>query len=384
MSKKRILYLFLFSFFLLNPSITFSQNGKIGKLQTYQLDKPHIVEKIVRQKNVNKPKNIILMIGDGMSLSTLYTAWVANRGQLNIENCEYTGLSKTYSASDLITDSGAGGTAIAIGYKTKNGYVGVDANEQPRLSILEIANINKLSTGLVVTCNILDATPSDFIAKINDRDKWDEIALQYVNNEVDFVCGGGWENFKHKNDRRDLINELAGKGYQIPNSVEELEKITEGKVFALIAKDALPPSKIRGEVLSNTSEKAIEILNKNEKGFFLMIEGSMIDDGGHNNNLEQMIDETLDFDKAIGKVLKWAAEDGQTLVVITADHECGGWTLLDGDINKGKVEGIFSTDSHSGVMVPVYSFGPGAEKFTGIFENTDLFKKMKEAFGFNN
>ena len=356
----------------------------VRKIQTFQMPRPYAVEKIVGQVKQDKPKNIILMIGDGMSLATMYTAWTANEGHLNIENCQYVGLSKTYSANRLITDSAAAGTAFATGRKTNNRSVGVDASGKPQASILEIARRHELSTGLIVTCNILDATPAVFVAKTSDRGKWDEIARQYVASGVDFVCGGGWINFRKGRDGRDLAKELAGKGYRLPRTVEELEKINEGKVFALLADDNLPEVKVRGDVLSRAAMKAVELLSRNDRGFFLMIEGSMIDDGGHNNKLDQLMDETHDFDRTVGKVLKWAAKDGGTLVVVTADHETGGWTLLGGDIATGKVQGSFSTNGHSGVMVPVYSFGPKAEIFTGIFENTDLFNKMLAAYGFGD
>ena len=352
--------------------------------QTFQLDEPYIVEKIVSQNKSDKPKNIILMVGDGMSLSIMYTAWAANHGHLYIDNCEYVGLSKTYSTSDLITDSGAGGTAFAIGYKTNNQSVGVDASGNPHPSILEIAMENGLSTGLMVTCNILDATPSAFVAKIKDRSKWDEIAIQYVNSNVDFVFGGGWDFFKNGKDARDLTQELADKGYQLPRTVEELDAINSGKVFALTAPDYLPLPEVRKNTFPKAAMKAIELLSRNEKGFFLMIEGSEIDSRAHENNLELTVAETHDFDRTIGEVLKWAANDGETLVVILADHECGGLTLVDGDLASGKVEGHFSTGGHSGVMIPVYSFGPEAENFSGIFENADVFYKMLNAFDFPN
>jgi alkaline phosphatase len=271
---------------------------------------------------------------------------------------------------------------FATGHKTNNGSVGVDAGGKPQPSILEIARRHELSTGLVATCHILDATPAVFVAKKDDRHKWDEIASQFVAGEVDFVCGGGRENFRKGGDGRDLAKELAGWGYQLPRTVEELEKINTGKVFALIADDNLPELKKRGNALSRAAMKAVELLSRNDRGFFLMIEGSMIDDGGHDNKLDLLMDEVHDFDRAVGKVLQWAAKDGKTLVVVTADHETGGWTLLGGDIASGKVKGNFSTDGHSGVMVPVYSFGPKAEMFTGIFENTDPFYKMLGAYVF--
>lgn len=381
--KHRIYLAFIYSFILI---ISFGCASRVDreeiKLSEYQAAQTYAVEKIVNQSSKEKPKNIILMVGDGMSLSAMYTAWTLNHGKLNIENCEYIGLSKTYSADDLITDSGAGGTAFATGHKTKNGSVGVDADGKPQRSVLEIARDNQLSTGLIATCNILDATPASFIAKIADRDKWDEIAIQYVNNDVDFVCGGGWDFFKTRKDGRDLTKELSAKGFQLPRTVEELEKIESGKVFALIANDFLPVPKERGDALPRAAMKAIELLSQNNKGFFLMIEGSMIDDWEHRKNLEIAMDEALDFDRTIGEVLKWAAKDGETLVVITADHGTGGLTLLGGDLAKGKVEGHFSTSGHSGVMVPVYSFGPKAETFAGIYENTDLFTKILQAYRF--
>ncbi|MGA9294557.1 MAG: alkaline phosphatase [Ignavibacteriaceae bacterium] len=384
MIKKRIFLCYLFCFITFISNFSLAQEGQKEKLLTFQYDSPYAVNKIIELRKNERPKNIILMVGDGMSLSIMYTAWVANRGHLNVENCEYTGLSKTYSADHLITDSGAGGTAFATGHKTKNGSVGVDENGKPHPSILDIAGRNRLSTGLIVTCNILDATPSDFVAKISDRHEWNNIALQYVSSDVDFVFGGGWKNFKLGIDGRDLTSELSDAGYKLPRSITELEKINEGKVFALIADDKLQVPKLRGDVLAKASVKALELLSQNKKGFFLMIEGSMIDGYAHENNLEFVMNEMFDFDRTIGEVLKWAAKDGETLVIVTADHETGGWTLLGGDIASGKVSGSFSTKDHSGVMVPVYSFGPQAEIFSGIFENTELFNKMICAYGFNN
>ena len=354
------------------------------KFQTFQMPRPYAVEKIAGQAGRDKPRNVILMVGDGMSLATMVTAWAANRGHLNIENCQYVGLAKTYSANRLLTDSAAAGTAFATGRKTNNHSVGVDAEGKPQPSILDIARQHGLSTGLIATCNILDATPAVFVAKKGDRDLWGDIAPQFVASGVDFACGGGWKNFKNGKDGRDLTKELANRGYQLPRTVEELEKINEGRVFALIADDNLPQAKQRGDVLSRAAMKAVELLGRNERGFFLMIEGSMIDDGGHDNRLDRMMDEVHDFDRTVGSVLRWAAQDGKTLVVVTADHETGGWTLLGGDIATGRVQGRFSTDGHSGVMVPVYSFGPGAENFTGIFENTALFDKMLDAYAFGD
>ena len=124
--------------------------------------------------------------------------------------------------------------------------------------------------------------------------------------------------------------------------------------------------------------KGISLMNQNKNGFFMMIEGSQLDDYGHFNQLDLLMKETLDFDQTVGEVMKWAAKDGETLVVVTADHETGGLTLVNGNKEEGRVECCFSSKDHTGAMVPVYAFGPGAENFTGIFENTDVFKKIKK------
>ena len=110
----------------------------------------------------------------------------------------------------------------------------------------------------------------------------------------------------------------------------------------------------------------------------MMVEGSQLDDYGHYNDLGMLMQEIHDFDRTVGEVMKWAAQDGETLVVVTADHETGGLTLVDGDLQKGEIICKFSTNEHSGVMVPVYAFGPGSEKFTGMMENTDIFWKIKK------
>jgi len=161
--------------------------------------------------------------------------------------------------------------------------------------------------------------------------------------------------------------------------MEDLKNVTDGKVFAPVAENDMAKPAERGDELWQGTKKALDILSKDDDGFFLMVEGSMIDDYGHFNDLPHLMEEIADFDETVGKVFDWATTHPGTLVVVTADHETGGLTLVGGDIEEGKVEGNFSTTHHSGVMVPVYSFGPGAINFAGIYENTDLFEKVKAA-----
>lgn len=353
-----------------------AQNSRTDKVQTYVMENPYPVEKIVPPTGT-KVKNVILMIGDGMSLMHVYSAWTANRGKLYLENCEVTGLSKTYCANKLVTDSGAGGTAMAIGRKTNYHSVGVDVNGNPQPSLIKLAKQKGMSAGVAVTCRLWDATPADFCCHNTDRDNEDEIIADYVNCEADYVVGGGAKKFENRKDGRNIFKELEQKGYQVARSWEECKNLKSGKIFAVTDSVDTPLPAERGDRLAQSSLKGIELLNQNPNGFFMMIEGSQLDDYGHFNDLDLLMQETHDFDRTVGKILEWAAKDGETLVVVTADHETGGLTLIDGDKDKGEIKCKFSTTGHSGVMVPVYAFGPGAELFTGIYENTDIFHKIK-------
>lgn len=353
-----------------------AQNSRTDKVQAYVMENPYPVEKIVPPTGT-KVKNVILMIGDGMSLMHVYSAWTANRGKLYLENCEVTGLSKTYCANKLVTDSGAGGTAMAIGQKTNYHSVGVDVNGNPQPSLIKLAKQKGMSAGVAVTCRLWDATPADFCCHNTDRDNEDEIIADYVNCEADYVVGGGAKKFENRKDGRNIFKELEQKGYQVARSWEECKNLKSGKIFAVTDSVDTPLPAERGDRLAQSSLKGIELLNQNPNGFFMMIEGSQLDDYGHFNDLDLLMQETHDFDRTVGKILEWAAKDGETLVVVTADHETGGLTLIDGDKDKGEIKCKFSTTGHSGVMVPVYAFGPGAELFTGIYENTDIFHKIK-------
>ena len=353
-----------------------AQNSRTDKVQTYVMENPYPVEKIVPPTGT-KVKNVILMIGDGMSLMHVYSAWTANRGKLYLENCEVTGLSKTYCANKLVTDSGAGGTAMAIGQKTNYHSVGVDVNGNPQPSLIKLAKQKGMSAGVAVTCRLWDATPADFCCHNTDRDNEDEIIADYVNCEADYVVGGGAKKFENRKDGRNIFKELEQKGYQVARSWEECKNLKSGKIFAVTDSVDTPLPAERGDRLAQSSLKGIELLNQNPNGFFMMIEGSQLDDYGHFNDLDLLMQETHDFDRTVGKILEWAAKDGETLVVVTADHETGGLTLIDGDKDKGEIKCKFSTTGHSGVMVPVYAFGPGAELFTGIYESTDIFHKIK-------
>lgn len=328
-----------------------------------------------------RPKNIILLIGDGMGTSQIFAGLTANKGSLNMARCTTYGFSKTQSASAFVTDSGAGGTALAIGHKTKNGMVGVDATGVAQPTILELAKQNGKATGIVVTCSITHATPADFYAHQGSRTSMEAIAEDLLKTDMEVFVGGGRKYFDQRKDNKNLIMELQAKGYQVADSTQDISQLGGGKLAYFTSKEEpIRYSAGRGDILPNGVKKALSILSKNKKGFFMMVEGSQIDWAGHANNTNDIVSETLDFDRAVGEALDFAQKDGKTLVIITADHETGGFAVTGGDMKTGKVEGKFTSTGHTGVMVPVMAFGPGAEAFSGIYENTDVFQKMKKAF----
>lgn len=346
--------------------------------QTFTYEHPYAVEKLQTPKG-KKVKNVILMIGDGMSLMHVYTAWAANRGKLWLENAQATGLSKTWAVKKLVTDSGSGGTSLATGVKTVYHAVGVDPEGKPLTSLVDVAKELGKDAGMAVTCRLWDATPCDFCCHNIDRDKEEELVGDYPTSGVDFVFGGGAQKFTNRKDGRDIFKELQKKGYHVSRTLDDFFAYDKNsRIFAVPYDKDTPLPDERGDLLARASMKGISLMNQNKNGFFMMIEGSQLDDYGHFNQLDLLMKETLDFDQTVGEVMKWAAKDGETLVVVTADHETGGLTLVNGNKEEGRVECCFSTKDHSGAMVPVYAFGPGAENFTGIFENTDVFKKIKK------
>ena len=328
-------------------------------------------------------QNVILMIGDGMGLPDVYAAMTVSDKPLNIERCNIVGLQKTFSSDNYITDSGAAGTALATGNKTKNGAIGVDAHGNRLKSILEISEDYGLATGLVSTSSVTHATPASFIAHQSSRGSYEDIAMDFLRTDIDVFIGGGIDHFYRRKDKLNLLDSLKLRGYEIDTTLAMVLNSTSLKLAGLTAPVHNPYRlKGRGDMLPAASGKAIEILSKNKKGFFLMVEGSQIDWAAHANVADTVVDETLDFDKAVGVALDFAQADGHTLVIVTADHETGGVTLTGGNREAHKVKLSFSTKDHTAVMVPVYAYGPGADKFMGIYDNTDIFKKILSSFGF--
>jgi alkaline phosphatase len=316
------------------------------------------------------------MIGDGMGLTQISSGMYANDNSTALEQFDYIGLSKTASFDKLITDSAASGTAMATGIKTNNKVLGISPDNIHQKSILEICKEKGYKTALIATSSIVHATPASFYAKENSRYNYENIALQLRNHNIDIFIGGGSKYFTTRKDERNLINEMSE--YEFIKSLDELEKSISTKVGYFTYFDE-PPSILNGRP-ANLDRITRTILNKlslNKSPFIVVIEGSQIDWGGHDNDSKMVLSEFIDFDSAIKEALEFAKNDGNTLVVVTADHETGGMSLNGGEINNVNIK--FNTKSHTGTMVPVFSFGPSSETFSGIYENTQIFYKLRES-----
>ena len=336
------------------------------------------VKSYAQNFKTEKPKNIILLIGDGMGVSQVFAGLTANKGHLFLENFKHIGFSKTQSANGYITDSAAGGTALATGHKTNNGAIGVDADGKPVKSILEEAEAKGLATGLVSSSAITHATPASFISHQAGRSMYEEIAADFLKTDIEVFIGGGIDHFSKRKDGRNLMEELKTKGYQVETDIKEISKVKKGKLAGLTTPVHNGRIAERGDMLPVATKTALNILDNSDKGFFLMVEGSMIDWGGHASSTRYIVEEMLDFDKVIGEALEFAEKDGETLIIVTADHETGGMAITGGNMQKGVVIGSYPTTDHTAIMVPIFSYGPGAQEFTGIIENTDVFVKMKK------
>ncbi|MBK9107263.1 MAG: alkaline phosphatase [Saprospiraceae bacterium] len=323
------------------------------------------------------------MIGDGMGVAQITAGLYENNNRLEIERCTMTGLHKSHAADNLITDSAAGATAFSAGIKTNNGYLGLDPQGRKYESILRYAEMRGMSTGIIVTSTIVHATPAAFYAYNTNRNNYEEIASDILDSGFDFVIGGGKKYFERRTtDSINLIDDLRKKGYFVTDYFEQEYQswiIPDSKKIFYFTADGDPLPVMSGRnYLPKASKDGVEFLQKlDNKGFFLMIEGSQIDWGGHANDSKYIISEMLDFDKAIKEIIDFAEKDQQTLVVITADHETGGYAINGGHL-FGNLKTSFTTTHHTAELIPVFAYGPGAELFSGIYENTEIYHKLKK------
>lgn len=341
-------------------------------------------------KAPEQPGKIIFLIGDGMGLSAVSTGFYFGEEPSQFKRFKHIGLQRTSSATHKVTDSAASGTALATGTKTYNGAIGVDTLKASHQNIAELTAAMGWSTGVVATSTITHATPASFFGHVEQRSMEETLALQLLDSEIDFFAGGGLKAFTMRSDSLDILPKASEKGFIVDTTALAATGTLEaGQKYGFLLANGGMPSMVngRGDFLPRATKLAIEQLSKNEEGFFLMVEGSQIDWAGHANDAKYLVGEMLDFEQVIAAALDFAEKDGNTLVVVTADHETGGLSLsakLDeetGNRDYKEVGPDFATSSHSATLIPVFAYGPGAEQFMGIYENTDIFEKMAALSG---
>ena len=357
-----------------------------------------------------KPRNVIYLIGDGMGFGAVTSLLMAEEGQTGFEMAPVIGLNETQSANNYVTDSPAGGTALATGTRTCNGFLGVDPDTVQLTSILKKAQTMGKKTGIVVNTTLTEATPGAFYAGVPSRSMGYKIAEQFCESGVDVAIGAGLSVFINRPDSVDLTATLIEKGYNVyldwksvlntqsekfvgildmgdvhrrNTSSNTTAKAAEGDVVCLAAQLAAESGNADTTrfseptvYLEKATVKALEQLSKNApEGFFLMIESAIIDGYGHNNDSDGMVEEMKEFDGTLKAMVKYVNEHPETLLVVTADHETGGTGVGYQSYPVGgtaPVKLTFSTSGHTGTVVPIFAYGAGAENFAGIFKNREI------------
>ncbi|AXI08131.1 alkaline phosphatase [Oceanobacillus zhaokaii] len=402
-----------------------------------------------------KVENVIYMIPDGFS-ADYASNYRIYKGEEAIWDSHLKGLFTTYSANSDITDSAAAGTAMATGSKVNNGVIGIDPDGNKLESILEASEEKGKSSGIVATSTITHATPASFAANVESRNNETEIARQYIDSDLDVILGGGKNNFLPASEggnqeELNLIEKAEAQGSTYVETREQLLdidklKVDKGdKLLGLFADDALAPELHRGETeepsIAEMTETAIDVLEEDKDGFFLVVEGSQIDWAGHDNDAAWAMSDVAAFEEAVEKAIDFAKKDKKTLVVVAGDHDTGGMTTgannsmdlnasilndvkatgdyMAGQLNEDRsnvaeviktytgfelseaeLQSIaeaenaslainkvisdrafigWTSPNHTGADIPVYAYGPQSDIFVGFHDNTDLPKIIAEA-----
>tara|TARA_B110000014_G_scaffold260031_1_gene249002 strand:+ start:563 stop:1705 length:1143 start_codon:yes stop_codon:yes gene_type:complete len=369
-------YLLLFGII----TLTCCQDGSVVEEVVLIGTETNAAETLEQNLN-NKAKNIILFIGDGMGPNQVALARLSKGGvnhRLSFENFPVTGIVLNHSAQNLYTDSAAAATAWAAGVKTNNGYLSVDPDHKFLPTIPELLSTKGYLSGLVATSSITHATPAAFYAHINSRSKHKKIAQMLVESDIAIALGGGSEFFKLP--LTDQAIHLIDNG----NSLDQDNLTQHARVLGLFGEDGLdrrlaPPTQLK------MTEKALDFLDlktSNCPGFFLMSEGSQIDWAGHDNNVKYMLSEFADFDESVAAAIEFAKNDKETLILVTADHATGGLVLQ--KPRGSSIRAQWTTTSHDLASINIYAYGPGAEKFSGVMDNTEIFDRMLQALDYVN
>lgn len=320
-------------------------------------------------------KNVILLIGDGMGLNHVSAAETVNQG-LTMLALRYIGLQSSHPKDGYTSDSAASGSALATGKPHNNRSISADEEGNAIPTLAERAHDKGLATGIVTLGNLADATPAAFYGHSVERDSADLITRYLLDGKINMVVGGGSGIFTDREDG--LTRGDFETVFDVHDSVDQMET---GDRPILCVDDLMEYAATEEtlDLLATATRKTILKLEEDsDQGFFLMVEGAKIDYAGHANSLAGTISETLSFDLAVAEALRYADSNGETLVIVTADHETGGLVLVDGDKEEGLITARFTTDDHTPAKLGVFAYGPGAQHFIGFYPNYDIANKISK------
>lgn len=323
------------------------------------------------------PKNVVLLVGDGMGPSHFAAAKLLRGEDFAAGRFPVTGVVSTRSASSVVTDSAAAATAMATGTKANNKSLGVDPQGHPRTTLVELAARQGRATGLVTTSFICDATPAAFAVHTSRREAVEDIVHQLLDSEVDLIAGGGAELFG--TEGLPTLTEAAEEhGWSLVTEPSALASAPAKKALAVFPSQK-NAADVPGARLPDLARWALERLSTDPDGFFLLLEHEGTDAASHDNAAEDLKNSLRSFDETVALVADFARRRGDTLVLVVGDHETGGLRVLaDG---AGGVALEFGTAAHTGSFVPLFAMGPGSERFGGLYENTEIAHKVQALYG---
>ena len=347
-----------------------TESISIGTKETEVIEIKHFPDNL-------KAKNIIFAIGDGVGPNQITLSRIAIGGldhRLFIDQLPYHGTSLTHSYNNAYTDSAAAATTWSTGHKTKNRYLSLDPDKEVLETIVEMLHKKGYASGIVATSSVTHATLAALYAHTDSRYEYKNIANQLINSPIDIALGGGKELFD-LNKINDTHHVLTAK------ESLQLNFDYSKKLIGLFDDDGIERSNEKPTQRQMTNF-ALQHLNKQCNGFFLMTEGSQIDWAGHDNDANKMVEEFRDFDLTIKDLIKFVNKNSNTLLIVTSDHETGGLQILKQDGDKVIIQ--WGTGRHTSIPVGVQAYGPGAELFQGLMDNTDIHYKMLEAIDYKN
>ena len=356
----------------------------------------------ITKTGAQNPKNIVLISADGMGVCQWQAGMVAAKGKMNLSRMQSAGLLTTNPLDVFCGDAPSHSTALATGVNSHKGAVSVDLDNKPLKTITELVKEKGLAMGIVSVNSLVEGSIVPFVGHAQNRMAVEALTAGYVDTDIDVFIGAGSDYFTksiqggfgpgpgaggavqmgERTDKRNLINELKAKGYQVCNSIDEIKQVKSGKLAGFTEAQSNPNiQEGRGDMFPASVETALNVLKSGSKGFFLMVGDMYVDRASHNGRLELLCDETKDLDRAIGKALDFAEHDGQTLVLVVGSPEASGMSIVGGNMAEGTVEAKWSMPgmaNHSGTQVPMFAYGPGAEQFMGVMENTEIFTVVKQ------